>query len=131
MLRADWFRRRRQGAENSNERTVSSVPHRLPRFVSRSTLASASASVNSPRVERWRRLAAWLFPVVTVATCVVFFVLLCAKARWITAPIFDPSLSTATVLAIAILCVILLSIFCYAWLAERVEREARAQPDSR
>ena len=71
----------------------------------------------------WRRLMAWLFPFLTVSSCVAFFMLLAAGAPSITVPFGGGSLSFATVVAIVVLLTNLLTIFVYAWLAGRAERE--------
>jgi uncharacterized membrane protein (DUF485 family) len=74
------------------------------------------------RTALWRRVAAWVLPAITLGTCIVFFVSLAAKARWLTLPLGGASVSTATVLAIVLLLLILLAILAYAWLAERDDR---------
>jgi len=79
--------------------------------------------------EFWRRLTAWLFPFLAVSGCVAFFMLLAAGAPWITAAFEGGSLSVATVIAIVVLLTNLVTIFVYAWLARRAEREA-SKPES-
>ena len=79
----------------------------------------------------WRRVAAWVFPTITLGTCIAFFVSLAAKAHWLTTPLGGASVSSATVLAIALLLLILLAILAYAWLAERDDRGAATRGDRR
>jgi uncharacterized membrane protein (DUF485 family) len=76
------------------------------------------------RFALWRRLTAWLFPFLTVSSSVAFFILLAAGSRWITVPFEGGSLSFATVVAMFVLLTNLMTIFVYAWLAERAERDA-------
>jgi uncharacterized membrane protein (DUF485 family) len=83
------------------------------------------------RIALWRRIAAWVFPAITLAACLVFFVSLAAKASWLTMPLGGASVSTATILAIALLLLIVLAILAYAWLAERADRAAPKRDDRR